>query len=65
MVAIVFGCIIVHFPSKPKHPPSITSAMERTAFLPSLRSICTNPQVIMTFKESYVPIYHKNKILIL
>ena len=45
MVAIVFACIIFHFPSKPKHPPSITSAMERTAFLPSLINICTNSQV--------------------
>ena len=45
MVAFVFACIMIHFPSKPKHPPSITSTMERTAFLPSLLSICTNPQV--------------------
>ena len=45
MVAFVFACIVLHFPSKPKHPPSITSTMERTAFLPSVISICTNPQV--------------------
>ena len=45
MVAFVFACIVMHFPSKPKHPPSITSTMERTAFLPSVLSICTNPQV--------------------
>ena len=46
MVALVFAFILAHYPSKPKHPPSITSTMQRTAFLPSLISICTNPQVL-------------------
>ena len=49
MVAFIFACIVFHFPSKPKHPPSITSTMERTAFLPSLYNICTNRQVYIIF----------------
>ena len=51
MVAFVFACIVMHFPSKPKHPPSITSTMERTAFLPSVLSICTNPQVRIGYSQ--------------
>ena len=57
MVAFVFACIVLHFPSKPKHPPSITSTMERTAFLPSVLSICTNPQVGIYYSHLTIILY--------
>ena len=54
MVACVFILILCNFPSKPKNPPSITSIIERTPFLPSLVEICTNPQALkMIFCYSF------------
>ena len=54
MVASVLLLILCHFPSKPKRPPSLTSVMERTSFVPSLMSICTNPKALkMTFCYSF------------
>jgi len=47
---LVLGCfvaIIAHFPSKPKNPPSVSSSMERMAFLPGLRSFLKNYKAII------------------
>ena len=47
---IVASCVIaifVYFPSKPKHPPSLTSSMERMDFLPGLKAICTNRNALL------------------
>ena len=50
MVVFVFIMILCNFTSKPKYPPSLTSAIERAPFLPSLISVCSNPQALkMTF----------------
>jgi FLVCR family MFS transporter len=40
LVVMVTVAIFVHFPSKPKLPPSITSSMERMDFLQGLKTIC-------------------------
>lgn len=40
LVAIVFLAIATYFPSKPKYPPSLSSAVERFDFLPGVKSIC-------------------------
>ena len=54
MVFSVFLLILCNFPSKPKRPPSLTSTMERTSFLPSLINVCTNPQALkMVFCYSF------------
>merc|ERR1711994_148796 len=54
MVCCVFVLILCNFPSKPKNPPSLTSTIERTPFLPSLVEICTNPQALkMIFCYSF------------
>ena len=54
---LVLGCfiaIIAHFPSKPKHPPSVSSSMERMAFLPGLRSFMKNYKaIILTLAYRY------------
>ena len=47
MVTICLIFIIVHFPSKPKHPPSISSSMQRMDFLPGLHKIICSPKAIM------------------
>ena len=54
IVSFVFMLILCNFPSKPKRPPSLTSTIERTAFVPSLVNICTNPQALkMMFCYSF------------
>ena len=57
---LVLGCfvaIIAHFPSKPKNPPSVSSSMERMAFLPGLRSFLKNYKaIILTLAYRYVNI---------
>ena len=54
---LVLGCfvaIIAHFPSKPKNPPSVSSSMERMAFLPGLRSFLKNYKaIILTLAYRY------------
>lgn len=47
LVLACFVAIIGHFPSKPKIPPSVSSSMERMAFLPGLRQIMLNRKAIM------------------
>ena len=47
MVLACFVAIVAHFPSKPKHPPSVSSSMERMAFLPGLRKILRSRKAIM------------------
>ena len=47
LVLACFAAILIHFPAKPKHPPSISSAQERMDFLPGLKSIVTNHKAIM------------------
>ena len=54
MVASVFLLVLCNFPSKPKHPPSLTSTVERTPFLPSVLEICTNTKALkMIFCYSF------------
>ena len=38
----IFLLILVYFPSKPKHPPSITAKVERSNFFKSLKQLLTN-----------------------
>lgn len=48
--ALVFGCflaILLHFPSKPKNPPSLSSSMDRMDFIPGLKKICCNKKAIL------------------
>ncbi len=47
LVLACFAAILVHFPSKPKHPPSVTSSMERMDFLPGLLRITTNKEAVL------------------
>ena len=47
LVLACFAAILIHFPAKPKHPPSMSSAQERMDFLPGLKSIVTNHKAIM------------------
>ena len=54
MVASVFILILCNFPSKPKHPPSLTSTIERTPFMPSVLEVCTNTKALkMIFCYSF------------
>ena len=39
---VLFLLILVYFPSKPKHPPSITAKEERSNILQTLRQLLTN-----------------------
>ena len=39
---VLFLLILVYFPSKPKHPPSITAKEERSNLFQSLRHLFTN-----------------------
>lgn len=41
LIASCFLCILLHFPSKPKMPPSISSSVDRMDFWPALKKICT------------------------
>ena len=40
LVAALTAAILCYFPSKPKLPPSKSSAVERMEFLPGLRAMC-------------------------
>ena len=54
MVTSVFILILCNFPSKPKNPPSLTSTIERTPFMPSVLEVCTNTKALkMIFCYSF------------
>ena len=40
LVASLTAAIVFYFPSKPKLPPSQSSAVQRMDFLPGLKAIC-------------------------
>lgn len=47
---LVIGCflaIVAYFPSKPKHPPSVSSNMKRMDFWPGLKQILMNKEAIL------------------
>ncbi len=47
MVLACLVAILAHFPSRPKFPPSLSSSMERMAFLPGLHGIIRNKKAIL------------------
>jgi len=48
LIAACFLAIVVHFPSKPKRPPSVSSSVERMDFLPGLKRICVNRNALLS-----------------
>jgi len=47
LVGLCFLFIVVHFPSRPKIPPSVTSSMERLNFLAGVKAICMNKKALL------------------
>eukprot|EP00095_Tigriopus_kingsejongensis_P004501 maker-scaffold427_size174323-snap-gene-0.36 protein:Tk04501 transcript:maker-scaffold427_size174323-snap-gene-0.36-mRNA-1 annotation:"hypothetical protein DAPPUDRAFT_102163" len=47
MVTACFLAILIYFPSKPKNPPSLSSAMERMDFGPGLKKLVTNRDALL------------------
>ncbi len=47
LVLSVTVLIMLHFPSKPKLPPSITSSIQRMDFVPGLKRICCNRNALL------------------
>ena len=44
----MFVLFLVYFPNKPPHPPTPSSAIERVHFLPGLRELFANKNVLLT-----------------
>ena len=45
--AALFSVILVYFPSKPPRPPTLSSTVQRTQFLPGLRALLATRDVLL------------------
>ena len=57
---LLFLLFLLYFPSKPPHPPAPSSAIARTAFLPGIKAMLTNKDVLLAcfgYSISFVSLF--------
>ncbi|XP_071539388.1 solute carrier family 49 member 4 homolog isoform X2 [Panulirus ornatus] len=47
MTSVLLLTVLLYFPSKPPHPPSLTSSSERLSFIPGLKSLAKNKRFLV------------------
>ncbi|CAL1545968.1 unnamed protein product [Lymnaea stagnalis] len=53
---VLFLLVIIYFPSKPPHPPSVSASIPREKYLPGLKMLARNKQFWVTAVAYSVPI---------